>query len=209
MVVPVTAKVSFRRSIWFSIAPYIAWVVLYAGVGVWYLLGREPHGVFFDFLYADLFVNMLTPWILVPAIMLWIAWVGRSEIRGCRLAAGVLMMVIISAALIWGCVAILYDRGGIMLAVAVPVLLTKLNWRNMVGNDVSDSSLVILLGRGMFLPFACFAPALVISCLAVGRNTLGEHSADWLGLFGVIYFSLQAVLDYFLIRRVKKGVPAR
>lgn len=49
-----------------------------------------------------------------------------------------------------------------------------------------------------------FAPALVLSCFYVGRNTLGLGNTDWVPFFGTVYFGLQAGFEEFMWRRAEK-----
>ena len=88
-----------------------------------------------------------------------------------------------------------------MLAGAV-LFLSRLGWFYHKTGDSRD--LLLALGRGLAVPWFCLAPALVISALVVGRQTLGLHNLDWVPLFGIIYFGTQAGFEELMLRRIEK-----
>jgi hypothetical protein len=191
-----------------SALPYAGWVALCAGAGIWYLTGRALPDLFYGIIICDLVINMAAPWIIVPGVMIAGMWLGRSQLRGIGMIAGSVFILALCAFLLWGIFTILYHYGGWMLVLLVPVLASKINWREFF-SGTSTSGMPFLMARSMLAPFACFAPATVICCLVLRRNTLGEGNDDWVGLFGMIYFSLQAGLDYLLVKWMVKKRGAK
>lgn len=59
----------------------------------------------------------------------------------------------------------------------------------------------MLLARGLLGPWVFGLPALVASCLWVGRDTLALDQADWVPLFGTVHFGLQAGFEELAVRR--------
>jgi hypothetical protein len=91
--------------------------------------------------------------------------------------------------------------GGWWIVPGAMLFFSHVNWMFM---SRGDKSTILLVVRGLVGPFVFFAPALVISCFYVGRNTLGLGNTDWVPLFGTIYFGLQAGFEEFMLRRAEK-----
>ncbi len=58
--------------------------------------------------------------------------------------------------------------------------------------------------RGLLGPYVFLAPALIVSCLVLGRNTISIHQTDWIALFGIVYFLTQAGFEEFMLRRSRR-----
>jgi hypothetical protein len=52
-------------------------------------------------------------------------------------------------------------------------------------------------------------PAMVLSSWSVGRHSLTLARTDWVPLFGIVYFSLQAVFEEILLRFLDRRLPER
>jgi hypothetical protein len=61
-----------------------------------------------------------------------------------------------------------------------------------------------MFARGLAAPFVFFAPALIVSCLWVGRSTISIGETDWVPQFGVVYFGIQAWFEEFMLRRAER-----
>jgi len=196
-----TVYLSTPRSRWLRspVTADLAWAALYAGAGVWWLARHDLPEIFTAAVYYDVIVNLLAPWILAPGLMLYGLWKARDFFRSFKAALGGLAVVAACGLLLWGTAVILHQYGGWSFVVAIPVLFSKVPWRDFFANR-REQGLALLMKRSMLVPFACFAPALIASCLVLGRRTLDNSTGDWVGLFGVLYFVAQAALDWALLR---------
>ena len=64
-------------------------------------------------------------------------------------------------------------------------------------------SVALLFVRGLVGPFLFFAPSLVVATIVVGRSTLTLDETDWVAVFGIVYFMIQAVFEEFLLREAE------
>jgi hypothetical protein len=194
------AAVSGRCALYPSTISYIAWALLYALLLVFGWFHAGVPRLFAGILLADVIINIVSPFIIgaggfLAALLLK---------RGVRVPWGAYPFLLLAFLLgIAVPVAVLFRFGGWLLLAGAFLFFMRVNWMYMERG--ADRWTVHLLVRGLVGPFAFFAPALVISCLYVGRNTLGLENRDWVPLFGVIYFGIQAGFEEFMLRRSARG----
>ncbi len=178
---------------------YIGWAFLYAGLEVAAPARSSSRRLFAEILGVDFMVNTAMPFLIGGAAGLttlfakqqkkvpWPAWV---------LAGGSASACLIAASLI-----IFRAGGGLALAGAL-LFLSRLGWFYRRTGKARDIGMAF--ARGLFGPWLFMAPALVISAVVVGRQTLGFSNLDWVPLFGLIYFGMQAGFEEFMLRRIEK-----
>ncbi|MCU0607511.1 MAG: hypothetical protein MUF78_08880 [Candidatus Edwardsbacteria bacterium] len=176
---------------------YLAWAGLYLLLGFWQWLGGSVPVVFGQNLAADIVINIASPWVLSGLVT--IATLAESRFLGFSgwawpfFAITCVLTIVLPG--LW-----IFKMGGWGTLLGAALFFTRANW--FILRRQQDVSLVLLFARGIFGMFAFFAPALVITCLVLGRNTLGLHNTDWVPLFGVIYFVAQAAFEELMLRRV-------
>ena len=189
-----------RFALYPSTISYIAWALLYALLLVFsWFHGTVPQ-LFAGILLADFIINFLSPLVIGAGGML----AALLLKRGVKIPPAAYPFLLL--AFLFGIampVAVMAHLGGWMLLAGAVLFFMRVNWMYMSrGADRWTAHLIL---RGLVGPFAFFAPALVISCLYVGRNTLGLENSDWVPLFGTIYFGIQAGFEEFMLRRSARG----
>ena len=187
-----------RGSTW----SYIAWALIYAGL--WLIPVKSVPELFAEILAADFFINITTPFLVGGAAFIY----SILAKRGARLSwkAWLLVAGTASVCLLVPLI-IIFDAGGWRLLAGAVLFLSRLGWffhRTGEGREI-----VIVFLRGLVGPWLFMAPALVISGIAVGRQTLGFENLDWVPLFGLIYFGLQAGFEELVLRRSRKASGRR
>lgn len=176
---------------------YLAWAGLYLLLGVWMFFGGRISRVFGENLAADIVINIASPWVLSGLVT--IGTLVESKFRGFSGWAWPFFLITCVLTIVlpglW-----IFKMGGWGTLLGAALFFTRANW--FILRQKQDLSLMLLFARGVFGMFAFFAPALVITCLVMGRNTLGLRHTDWVPLFGVIYFCAQAAFEELMLRRV-------
>jgi hypothetical protein len=191
-----------RFALYPSTVSYIAWALLYALLLAFGWLGAEPPRLFTDILFADFIINLVSPFIIGGGSIVFALAAGALANRGKRFPPGAYPIML--AALVFGIVvpaAVMLHVGGWWILPGAALFFSRVNWMFMANKDGRTAMLMI---RGVVGPLAFFAPALVLSCLYVGRNTLGLENTDWVPFFGTVYFGLQAGFEEFMWRQAEK-----
>ena len=182
---------------------YLGWAALYLGLGFLALAGVPVPLFFGQSLTADIMINMASPFILAGGGML--AAMARDRFRGVPWLAWPLMLGLWAGTILlpglW-----LFKLGGWAVLLTAALFFSRINWFFLQEGD--DPHTKLLFARGLLGPFVFFAPALVITCLLLGRRTLSYRDTDWVPMFGVIYFAIQAWFEEFMLRRAEKGAAA-
>ena len=189
-----------RFALYPSTLSYIAWALLYALLLAFGWFHEAVPRLFAEILLADIVINMVSPFIIGGGSLLFRFLGAVLAPRGTRVPLSAYPFMLGCA--VFGIVipgAVLLHMGGWWILPGAVLFFGRVNWMFMSQGDHHTGLLVI---RGLVGPFAFFAPALVLSCLYVGRNTLGLENSDWVPLFGTIYFGLQAGFEEFMLRRI-------
>jgi len=190
-----------------STLSYIAWALFYALLLAFGWFGAQVPRLFAEILLADIVINMVSPFIIGGGSLLFTLLAGALARRGTRLPLSAYPFMLGCA--VFGIAipgAVMFHMGGWWILPGAVLFFSRVNWMFLSKGDHYTGLLMI---RGMVGPFAFLAPALVISCLTVGRNTLGFENTDWVPLFGTIYFGLQAGFEELMLRRIasRPGKP--
>jgi len=186
-----------------STLTYIAWTMLYGALTVFSLFRRAVPRLFAEILLADVVINMVSPLLIGAAALLAGALAKGSPTAPWTLYP--LLILGVGLLLIFP-VALSLHLGGWWMLAGAALFFGHLNWiflRRRAGNYIA-----LLAVRGIAGPFFFFAPALIIACLYVGRNTLGMENTDWVPIFGTVYFAIQAGFEEFMLRRAGRQTPS-
>jgi hypothetical protein len=178
---------------------YLAWAGLYLILGLLALAG-VPIPLFFGRnLAADVMINLASPFIFVGGGFLagvladrfrdvpWLAW---------PFLLGLWALTILLPGL-W-----LFKLGGWSVFLTALLFFSRVDWFFL--QQGGDRHTLVMFARGLAAPFVFFAPALIVSCLWVGRSTISIGETDWVPQFGVVYFGIQAWFEEFMLRRAEK-----
>lgn len=176
---------------------YIAWAVAYAGLGFYQLSGGRISTAFGEGLAADAMINMVSPFVLSGGYA--ITSLFDEKLKGTPWFAYPFLLVFFGLTIALPA-ALLLHWGGWTLLISAGMYFSKLNWFFLVRED--HRALGLLFARGLFGPFIFLAPALIVSCLALGRDTISIRETDWVALFGIVYFLAQAGFEEFMLRRL-------
>ena len=193
-----------RVALYPSTVSYIAWALLYALLLAFGWFGAALPHIFADILFADFIINLVSPFIIGGGGIVFTLATGALADRGKRLPPGAYPIML--AALVFGIIvpaAVMLHLGGWWILPGAVLFFSRVNWMFMGRRDGRTAMLVL---RGLVGPFAFFAPALVLSCFYVGRNTLGLENTDWVPFFGTVYFGLQAGFEEFMWRQAEKKI---
>ncbi|MDI6738876.1 MAG: hypothetical protein QME74_00750 [Candidatus Edwardsbacteria bacterium] len=159
--------------------------------------------VFAETLVADFLINLGTPFIVGAAGIVYVVFSERT--RPVPWYGWPLL-----AALALACVGIpfgiLYQAGGWLLVTSTALFFSHAGWFFHRRKDARGAARLFI--RGLFGPWLFMVPALLLSCLYVGRNDLGFDNTDWVPLFGMIYFGIQAGFEEFMLRNSGDKAPS-
>lgn len=172
----------------------------YAGLGIYQLCGGVIAKTFGEGLAADAMINMVSPFVLAGGGT--VAALIASKSKGTPWYAYPFLLLLFGVTIALPG-AILFHLGGWALLLSAGMYFSKVNWFFLVRDD--RQAMGMMFARGLLGPFIFFAPALVVSCLVLGRNTISIDQTDWIAIFGVIYFAAQSVFEEFMLRRVGAG----
>jgi hypothetical protein len=168
----------------------------YAGLGVYQLLGGKISTVFGEGLAADAMINMVSPFVLVGGGT--VAALISSKFKGTPWFAFPLLLALFGLTIAFPG-ALLFHWGGWALLLSAGMYFSKVNWFFLIRDDRQVMGL--MFARGLIGPFVFLAPALVVSCLILGRNTISITETDWVSIFGIVYFLTQMIFEEFMLRR--------
>ncbi len=180
-----------------STIAYVAWAAGYAGLGVYQLCGGRISTAFGEGLAADAMINMVSPFVLAGGFT--VTTLIDSRFRGTPWFAYPFLLVLFGLTIALPA-ALLLHWGGWALLISAGMYFSKLNWFFLIRED--QKTLGMLFARGLFGPFVFLAPALIVSCLVLGRNTISISQTDWVSLFGIVYFLAQAAFEEFMLRQI-------
>lgn len=175
---------------------YLVWAGLYLTLGILALAGVRVPLFFGKNLAADVLINMVSPFILAGGAML--ASVIKDRFQGVPWLAWP-FLVGLWALTIWMPGVLLFKLGGWAVLLSALLFFSRVDWFFL--QQGGDRHTLVMFARGLLGPFVFFAPALIISCLWVGRDTISINQTDWVPQFGVVYFSIQAWFEEFMLRR--------
>ena len=175
---------------------YAAWAVGYAGLGVYQLCGGTVSRTFGEGLAADVMINLVSPFVLAGGVTA-AALIG-SNFKGTPWFAYPFLLALFGLTIALPG-AVVFHLGGWGLLISAAMYFSKINWFFLLRED--DQQLGMLFARGLFGPFIFFAPALIVSCLVLRRNTISITETDWVPLFGIVYFLTQAGFEEFMLRK--------
>lgn len=178
---------------------YLGWAALYLFVGLHQLSGGHISKEFAEIIFIDFLINLASPFILGGIVFLN-HHLG-SGIRGIKRHEFVVIGSVFSATILLPGI-FLFEIGGLVLFLSALLFFVRLGWYGPLKERGKVLSMLFI--RGLAGPFVFFVPALLISTIAVGRSTLETTETDWVALFGVIYFLLQAAFEEFMLRRSEK-----
>jgi len=184
-----------RGSTW----SYVAWAVLYAGL--WLIPAKSIPVLFAETLGADFFINISTPFLVGGTAFLYsvLAKRGWQRLRWTVwLFLGGAALVCLIVPLI-----VIFDAGGWSWLAGTLLFFSRLGW--FFHRTGQTREIAIVFARGLAGPWLFMAPALLISAWVVGRNELGFQNLDWVPLFGLIYFGIQAAFEEFMLRLSRKA----
>jgi hypothetical protein len=192
--------VSGRLALYPSTVSYILWALLYALLLAFGWFHARPPRLFAEILLADVIINFLSPFVIGAGALL-AAFLLQRGAKPPWSAYPFLLLFLLLGMVVPA--AVMLHIGGWLLLAGALLFFMRVRWARLVrGGDRWAAHLMI---RGLVGPFAFFAPALVISCLYVGRNTLGMENTDWVPLFGTIYFGIQAGFEEIMLRRSERA----
>jgi hypothetical protein len=178
---------------------YVAWAGLYFLLGAWMFFGGRISRVFGENLGADIVINLASPFILGGGLIVanlvderfagvpWLAWPFLAALCGATIVVPAM---------------VIFHLGGWGALLGAALFFSRVNW--FFFKRSHDIGWLHLFARGLWGPFAFFAPALAITCLVLQRNTVSVHQTDWVPLFGVIYFCAQAGFEELMLRRAAR-----
>ncbi len=179
---------------------YAGWALLYAATWLLPHFGQQIPVWFAQTLAADFLINLGTPFLVAGSGLVYLAFTERP--RRVRWFIWPLLALIAAA-----CTApplmVLHKAGGWLLLTSTLLFFTHAGWHLHRHRDAVG--LGLLFARGLFGPWLFMVPALVISGVVVRRQTLGFENTDWVPLFGVIYFGIQAAFEEFMLRQAAKA----
>jgi len=179
---------------------YLGWAGLYLCVGLYQSIGGSISEEFAELFVADFFINLASPFILGGGAVLAV-WLGGGT-SGTKWYELILLTVVFVVTMVIPA-AVLFGVGGLPLFLSALLFFSKVGW---LGIAKGKGKLVaLLIVRGFAGPFLFFVPSLLISTVVVGRSTLGLNETDWVALFGVIYFLIQAIFEEFLLRKTDES----
>jgi hypothetical protein len=178
---------------------YVGWAGLYLFLGIYQLVGGKISPEFGEVFYIDFFINLVSPFVLAGGAFV-VVQLDRG-MKGVKWHEWFVFVVVFVVAIVIPAI-VLFGVGGVPLFLSGLLFFLKLSWYGPAKEK--GKTIALLFIRGIAGPFVFFAPALLISTLAVGRSTLTTDESDWVALFGVIYFLLQAVFEELLLRKAEK-----
>lgn len=177
---------------------YVGWAGLYLCVGLYQSAGGSIPEDFAELLFADFFINLVSPFILGGGALL-VVYLGRGS-AGVKWYEVVILAIVSVVTLVIPAV-VLFGVGGLVLFLSALLFFAKIGWFGVAKEKIK--SVALLFVRGLVGPFLFFAPSLVVATLAVGRSTLQLDETDWVAVFGIVYFLIQAVFEEFLLRKAE------
>lgn len=181
---------------------YVAWAGLYLFAGLYQLAGGRVSGDLAGVLYADFFINLVSPFVLAGGALVLVQ--VSEGIKRVKWHEWFVLLVIFAVTIVLPAV-VLLGVGGTPLFLSALLFFSKFSWYGPAKER--GKSLALLFIRGIAGPFLFFTPALVVSTLLVGRSTLTMDETDWVAVFGIVYFLIQAVFEEFMLRKSEESLP--
>lgn len=182
---------------------YVAWAGLYLFTGLYQLAGGRISGGLAEIFYVDFFINLVSPFVLAGGAFVFLRFdEGFRRVKWHELFV---LLVVFVVTIVLPAV-VLFGVGGAPLFLSALIFFTKFSWYGPAKER--GKSLALLFIRGVAGPFLFFVPALVVSTLLVGRSTLSIDETDWVAVFGVVYFLIQAVFEELMLRKTEGSIPA-
>lgn len=175
---------------------YLGWAGFYLLLGVYQGLVGRISTTFGEILGADILINIASPIILSGGGT--IATMVQGGFKGFFGLAWPFMIITCVVTIVlpglW-----IFKMGGWGTLFSAALFFSRINWLFLQRDG--DLEIRHLYTRGILGPILFLTPALITTCLVMGRRSLSMHATDWVPLFGVIYFTLQAAFEEFMLRR--------
>ena len=193
-----------------STRQYLFWACLYAALGLLRGPWTTPVLRFFGIMVGvDVILNFWGVFLIPASLFVWaffegvVEAVARSKPREVPWVRGLIAISVPLGLLLLLGWMVAESLGWIALAFVL-LFYAKLNWY-AIHKEQGLGVPLLLAARGLAGIFVFFVPALIISSWYVGRNSLSSHRPDWVPLFGVIYFTLQAVWEEVVLRWIARS----